>query len=163
MAHPYYQPPTPSGSIVPAVKTEQDAKMARDVERGPLRSIRDGGESFPTISIAVSPTTLPENDASGEFDFTITLSAPAPNAITITPTWSGTATNVTDYTREAGATWTINEGATQFVVDCDLAASPGVSVNETVILTIAAVDANGYPLSVTEGGALSATFTVTPV
>ena len=101
-------------------------------------------DAGPTVTLAVNNATIAE--AAGIATFTATLSAISGQAVTITLTYSGTATLTSDYTRSnvqivipAGQlTGTITINAAQDTLD---------ELNETVIVDINGVT-NGLELGI---------------
>jgi hypothetical protein len=161
MPQDYYTPPGYGGTLAGAANTERASKIATDAKRGKARALAEAGvAAMPTIALTLSAASKAEDAADGAFVFTATLSAAVPFDVVVTPTWTGTATNVSDYTRPADATKTIAAGQTTTTFDCAIVDEATVESSETVILTIAAA-ALGYALEVTPEGSLSRTFTIT--
>jgi hypothetical protein len=108
--------------------------------------------TLPTVSIAVTPGSVPE-DGAANLVFTVTRSVALASATTVNITTSGTATSGSDYTGGV-ATVVIPAGATTATITINPTADTTVEADETVILTVAA--GAGY----TVGAPSSATGTI---
>jgi hypothetical protein len=92
--------------------------------------------STPSVTLSVSPATLAE--AGGTSTVTATLSAVSGLGVTVALAFSGTATNVTDYTR-SGTQIVIPAESTTGTVTLTAVADTLVEGNETVIVDISGV------------------------
>ncbi len=108
-------------------------------------------DDFPTVTLGVSGSPFAENG--GVATVTATLSATAPYDVTVNLSYSGTATNVSDYTR-SGTAITITAGNTSGTVSLTGVNDVNDEADETVIVDIASV-ING-----TESGTQQVTATI---
>lgn len=119
----------------------------------------ENAQAYPTIKVAVSPTTLTEGGSPTSATFTVTLEHADGKEAIVDLAWTGTATNVSDYARPAATSLTFAPGETVKTVVVSIVNDAGVESGETVILTIDA-EIDGEALTATPGGSLSATLTL---
>ncbi|HOT45052.1 MAG TPA: DUF2341 domain-containing protein [Spirochaetota bacterium] len=105
----------------------------------------------PTVILSASPTSLYENG--GQSTVTATLSKLSSNTVTVNLAFSGTATNVTDYTASS-ANIVINPGSLSNTMTITSVADAFVEGSETVVVDISSVT-NG-----TESGTQQQTITI---
>lgn len=109
-------------------------------------------DDFPTATIAVSPGSVTEDGASN-LVYSVSLDQPAPFAVVLNLSTSGTATSGSDYSG-AVSTVTLPAFDTTATITIDPSADAMVEPNETVIISIAA--GSGYSV----GTPASATGTI---
>jgi len=113
-------------------------------------TITNGDVALPTISLAVSPSSVTEN-GTGNLVYTFTRSGATTSALTANYTVGGTATLGTDYTgiSSSGTTKTVSfaAGSATAIVTVDPTGDTTVESDETVALTLAA--GTGYTIGTT--------------
>lgn len=109
-------------------------------------------EPTPSVTLSVTPDTLAE--AAGTATVTATLSGPASENVTVVLGFSGTATNVSDYTR-SGSQIVIAAGNTTGSITLTAVQDTRDEANETIVVEITEVT-NG-----TESGTQQVTATIT--
>ncbi|HEY0262782.1 MAG TPA: Calx-beta domain-containing protein [Chitinophagales bacterium] len=114
-------------------------------------NITDVPAGIPTVTLSVSPTTVPEGGAA---TFTATLSIPATSTLTVSANVGGTATLGQDY-YVSGGTFTFSPGSTTATITGTAAFDGITEGSETVIVSL--VSGSGYNV----GSPSSATVTIT--
>jgi hypothetical protein len=109
------------------------------------------GQSAPVVTISVSPSSIAENG--GVAVVTAVLSNASTQDVSVNFSFSGTATNNTDYSRSATAV-TINAGSTSGSISITAIQDATYDGNETVIVDVSSVT-NG-----TENGSQQVTVTI---
>ncbi len=94
----------------------------------------DDVSADPTVSVAVSPASVNE-DGSGALTYTFTRSGDATEALSVSYTVGGTATQGTDFPTQSG-TVTIAANQTTATVTIDPTDDTDVEPDETIILTV---------------------------
>jgi Ca2+-binding RTX toxin-like protein len=119
------------------------------------------GTDQPTVSIAVNPTSMGEDDATGVLTYTVTLSNESAFDTVVTYALSGTANAANDYTVSGtSGTLTIAAGALTGTFTVDPTSDTVFEGNESVIATISSAITNSVTLQATSGGSLIATGTI---
>lgn len=124
-------------------------------------NILTNAPTLPTITLAVSPTSVTE-DGTANLLYTFTCTGATTSALTVNFGVSGTATLGTDYIQTGAATYTSTTGSVAFAagastatVTVDLTPDTSIEASETVTLTLSA-NAN-YTIGTT--GAVTGTIT----
>ncbi len=107
-------------------------------------------EGLPTISVAVSPSSVTEDGATN-LVYTFTRTGATTSALTVNYATSGTATAASDFTGTS-ASIVIPAGAASATVTVDPTVDTTVEPDETVVLTVTA-NAGVYAVSGTAGSA----------
>lgn len=155
-----YSPPN-QGEIVTGLRDYYAREAAEDAGRANARNAAGMGFSlpFPTLALTLSPATRGEDDPTLTATFTATISKPVGIDTPVALAWSGTASRPADVVVPAGPV-IIPAGQTSVAIPVTVVNDSAVESNETLILTVSAA-LGGVALTVTGGGALSRTLTIT--